>query len=108
MEKIISVLGATGSVGSQALDVARARGYKICIDGITVDKLKYLNRKNLDCDLMKIVWHPSLVEIFNEDKHFMDYMNKAERAKAMPLMCAVCEAVIRVLRSVRVGITPII
>ena len=30
---------------------------------------------------MKIVWHPSLVEIFNEDKHFMDYMNKAERAK---------------------------
>ena len=60
---------------------AKARGYKICIDGITVDKLKYLNRKNLDCDLMKIVWHPSLVEIFNEDKHFMDYMNKAERAK---------------------------
>ena len=60
---------------------AKARGYKICIDGITVDKLKYLNRKNLDCDLMKFVWHPSLVEIFNEDKHFMDYMNKAERAK---------------------------
>ena len=60
---------------------AKARGYKICIDGITVDKLKYLNRKNLDCDLMKIVWHPSLVDYFNEDKHFMDYMNKAERAK---------------------------
>ena len=29
MEKIISILGATGSVGSQALDVARARGYKV-------------------------------------------------------------------------------
>ena len=29
MEKIISVLGATGSVGTQALSVARARGYKI-------------------------------------------------------------------------------
>ena len=29
MEKIISVLGATGSVGSQALDVAKARGYKV-------------------------------------------------------------------------------
>ena len=29
MEKTISVLGATGSVGSQALDVARARGYKV-------------------------------------------------------------------------------
>lgn len=60
---------------------AKARGYKICIDGITVDKLKYLNRANLDCDLMKIVWHPSFVEVINEDKHFMDYVNKAERAK---------------------------
>ena len=29
MSKTIAVLGATGSVGSQALDVARARGYKI-------------------------------------------------------------------------------
>ena len=29
MSKTISVLGATGSVGQQALDVARARGYKI-------------------------------------------------------------------------------
>ena len=34
---------------------AQARGYKVCIDGITVDKLKYLNRTNLNCDLMKIV-----------------------------------------------------
>ena len=60
---------------------AKARGYRICIDGITVDKLKYLNRSGLDCDLMKIVWHPSLVDILNADEHFMDYMNKAERAK---------------------------
>ena len=29
MEKTISVLGATGSVGTQALDVARARGYRV-------------------------------------------------------------------------------
>ena len=69
---------------------AKARGYKICIDGITVDKLKYLNRTNLDCDLMKIVWHPSLVEILNEDHHFMDYMNKAERAKI--ILCRIDDA----------------
>ena len=29
MEKTVSVLGATGSVGRQALDVARARGYRV-------------------------------------------------------------------------------
>ena len=60
---------------------AKARGYKICIDGINVDKLNYINRKNLDCDLMKIDWHPSLIDIFSKDEHFMDYQNKAERAK---------------------------
>lgn len=60
---------------------AQARGYKICIDGITVDKLKYLNRTNLNCDLMKIIWHPTFMDVIHEDKHFMDYINKAERAK---------------------------
>ncbi len=69
---------------------AKARGYKICIDGITTDKLKYLDRANLDCDLMKIVWSPELMNIFNEDKHFMDYMNKAERAKI--ILCRIDDA----------------
>lgn len=69
---------------------AKARGYKICIDGITVDKLKYLNRTGLDCDLMKIVWHPSFAEVINEDKHFTDYMNKAERAKI--ILCRIDDA----------------
>jgi len=60
---------------------AQARGYKVCIDGITVDKLKYLNRANLNCDLIKIIWHPSFMDVIHEDQHFMDYVNKAERAK---------------------------
>lgn len=60
---------------------AKARGYKICVDAINVDKLKYINRQKLDCDLMKIEWHPSLIDIFGKDEHFMDYQNKAERAK---------------------------
>lgn len=60
---------------------AQARGYKVCIDGITVDKLKYLNRTNLGCDLIKIIWHPSFLDVIHEDRHFMDYVNKAERAK---------------------------
>lgn len=69
---------------------AKVRGYRICIDGINVDKLKYVNRKQLDCDLMKIEWHPSLIDIFTKDEHFMDYMNKAERAKI--ILCNVDDA----------------
>lgn len=63
------------------------RGYKICIDGITVDKLKYIDRENLSSDLIKIIWHPSFMDVVNEDKHFTDYVNKAERAKM--ILCRV-------------------
>lgn len=59
----------------------QARGYKVCIDGITVDKMQYINRVNLNCDLFKIIWHPSFGDIIGEDPHFMDYTNKSERAK---------------------------
>ncbi|MBR6663723.1 MAG: hypothetical protein IKL33_02740 [Alphaproteobacteria bacterium] len=60
---------------------AQARGYKICVDGVTVDKLKYIKRSELNCDLYKVIWHPSFVDVINEDEHFMDYNNKSERAK---------------------------
>ncbi len=69
---------------------AQSRGYKICIDGITVDKLEYLNRRNLDCDLMKIVWHPEFARLITADKHFTDYDNKAERSKI--ILCRVDDA----------------
>ena len=66
---------------------AQYRGYKICIDGITVDKLQYINRSSLGADLIKIIWHPSFIDVVNEDKHFMDYVNRAERAKM--ILCRV-------------------
>ncbi len=66
---------------------AQYRGYKICIDGINVEQLKYVDRENLQCDLMKIIWHPSFMDIIREDKHFTDYVNKAERAKL--ILCRV-------------------
>lgn len=66
---------------------AKYRGYKVCIDGITVDKLKYIDRENLDGDLIKIIWHPSFMDVIKEDKHFTDYVNKAERSKM--ILCRV-------------------
>lgn len=66
---------------------AQYRGYKICIDGITVDKLKYIDREQLDSDLLKIIWHPSFMDMVREDAHFTDYVNRAERAKM--ILCRV-------------------
>ena len=39
---------------------------------------------------MKIIWNPAFVDIISEDAHFMDYMNKAERAKI--ILCRVDDA----------------
>lgn len=66
---------------------AQYRGYKICIDGITVDKLKYIDREHLNSDLIKIIWHPTFMDIIKEDKHFTDYVNKAERSRM--ILCRV-------------------
>ena len=66
---------------------AQYRGYKICIDGITVDRLQYIDREHLQSDLIKIIWHPSFVDVIREDKHFTDYVNKAERARM--ILCRV-------------------
>ena len=66
---------------------AQYRGYKICIDGVTVDKLKYIDREQLNGDLLKIIWHPSFMDMVREDSHFTDYANRAERAKM--ILCRV-------------------
>ena len=66
---------------------AQYRGYKICIDGITVDKLKYIDREQLNGDLLKIIWHPSFMDMIREDSHFTDYVNRDERAKM--ILCRV-------------------
>lgn len=66
---------------------AQYRGYKICIDGITVDKLQYIDRSHLEGDLLKIIWHPTFMDVIKEDTHFTDYVNKAERARM--ILCRV-------------------
>lgn len=58
MSKIISVLGATGSVGTQALDVARERGY-------TVDFLS-ANRDSVSLEKYAREFKPSMVAMADE------------------------------------------
>ena len=43
--------------------------------------MKYIDREQLGADLVKIIWHPSFMDVISEDKHFTDYVNKAERSK---------------------------
>lgn len=49
---------------------AQYRGYKICIDGITADTLKYVNNRKIDCDLLKIIWHQDLMDVIKTENIF--------------------------------------
>jgi len=41
-------------------DFALERGYRICIDGVTLDGLFYIDRARLGADLLKLVWDPAM------------------------------------------------
>ncbi len=49
-----------------ARDFAQNTGYKVCIDGVTVKTLKYINRERLGADYVKIVWSEDLPYAFKE------------------------------------------
>jgi len=45
-----------------ARDFAKERGYRICVDGVTVDTLPLVNRTKIGADLIKLMWHESLID----------------------------------------------
>ena len=58
MQKAISVLGATGSVGRQALDVARDRGYTVdflCADRDSVTMESFVREFRPSADRKSVV-----------------------------------------------------
>jgi EAL domain-containing protein (putative c-di-GMP-specific phosphodiesterase class I) len=44
-----------------ARDFAHDRGYRICIDGVNIESLPFVDRERLGVDLIKIVWDQSMV-----------------------------------------------
>ena len=50
----------------------KERGYKVCIDGITIDSLAYIDMKKLGADLLKMFWSPKMAdEAENPDSDFV-------------------------------------
>ncbi|MGD9639253.1 MAG: hypothetical protein AB7U85_09390 [Alphaproteobacteria bacterium] len=43
-----------------ARDFAKERGYRICIDGISVETMPYIDRLKLGADMVKIIWNQEL------------------------------------------------
>lgn len=44
----------------RARDRLHAMGYRLCLDGVTADALPFVDRAALGCDIVKVIWSPSL------------------------------------------------
>ncbi len=49
-----------------AREFVQAKGYRLCIDGLTMETLSVIDRDRLGTDMAKIVWHPNLVDSGDE------------------------------------------
>ncbi len=45
-----------------AREFVQEKGYKVCIDGLTVETIEIIDRESLGADLAKLIWHPDLVD----------------------------------------------
>ncbi len=45
-----------------AREFVQEKGYKVCIDGMTVESISIIDRERLGADLVKLVWHPDLAD----------------------------------------------
>jgi len=45
-----------------AREFVQTKGYRLCLDGLTLETLQVIDRERLGADLAKMVWHPNLVD----------------------------------------------
>jgi len=45
-----------------AREFVQEKGYKVCIDGLTVQAITMIDRERLGADLAKVIWHPDLAD----------------------------------------------
>jgi hypothetical protein len=77
-----------------ARDFARERGYRICIDGVTVDSLPFIERGRLGIDLLKLAWDASLVEGKLPDGSLLaDYVKKCGPSRTILCRCDAAGAI---------------
>lgn len=58
-----------------ARDFAQNLGYKICIDGVTENTLKFIDRERLAADYLKLMWSSDLPYALQEDKELADCLS---------------------------------
>ena len=73
-----------------ARDYAQNLGYKICIDGVTLDTLKFIDREMLAADYLKLTWSPDLPFALQEDPELSEKLLNIGTNRA--ILCRVDDA----------------
>jgi len=49
-----------------AREFVQTKGYRLCLDGLSMETLQVIDRERLGADIAKIVWHPNLADSGDE------------------------------------------
>ncbi|MBT7487348.1 MAG: hypothetical protein HN673_13335, partial [Rhodospirillales bacterium] len=45
-----------------AREFVQAKGYRVCLDGMTYEAMEMLDRERLGTDLVKLIWNPEMID----------------------------------------------
>ena len=77
-----------------ARDFAHDRGYRICVDGVNLNSLPFVDRQRLQVDLIKINWTPAMAKgLLPNGAKFEQYLNRCGPARAILCRCDDQEAI---------------
>ncbi len=77
-----------------ARDFAHDRGYRICIDGINMESLPFVDRERLGVDLIKMVWDPLMAEgRLPNGTSLEDYVRRSGPSRAILCRCDAQDAI---------------
>lgn len=77
-----------------ARDFAHDRGYRICIDGVNLESLPFVDRVRLGIDLVKIVWDPAMTQgTLPTGASIADYIRRCGPSRSILCRCDAQDAV---------------
>jgi hypothetical protein len=59
-----------------AREFVQEKGYRVLLDGLTVSTMRMIDRERLGCDMVKLIWHPDLVDGGEETTGFLKSLIK--------------------------------
>ncbi len=54
-----------------ARDYAKSKGYRICVDNMSIDLMRYLDKDRLGVDMVKLFWSPEFYKKAEENKNMV-------------------------------------